>query len=74
MRESAKEVKVMATIDDLKSLSYTPSGSLANDYDGEAGEWTDGEVITASKLNRIDNGISNATSGVKDLATAVGVL
>ena len=61
----------MATIDDLKSLSYEPSGQLADNYDEETGHWSGGAEITASKLNRIDNGILNATLGVNDLATAV---
>lgn len=64
----------MATIDDLKSLSYEPSGGLADNYDEETGQWSGGAEITASKLNRIDNGILNATLGVNDLATAVGEL
>ena len=59
------------TIDQLKVLTYNSAGAMEDNDNTEIGYWSGGEEITASKLNRIDNGISNATEGVRVLAERV---
>lgn len=59
---------------DLKNLMYVAAGSMDDNFTDEPGSWEGGEEITASKLNRIDNGITKATTGINDLANMVSDL